>query len=258
MADTISLVTVSGTAAIDITAIAALVPPGKPGAPGAPGTSPTAASVASVLAANASFVAAVAAALPVITPVTPPVIPPVTPPSTGLDPHNTILSAGKFLWDTNFNYGGCSEADGQILFGAQCTVFTATATPSGGGGFLPVRNAPFFDSAGYTHLRLVLAPTRAGQSWQLVQPELPQNGVNDTPVPGGATVTIEGTYGPKPAVGVWATYDIPLSVIAPNGTNIWKWGLQDQMYWANGQNAAASALGLGNQYGCSLAQFITK
>lgn len=190
-------------------------------------------------------------------PITPPPVvvpPPVTPPpTTKLDPNNVVMKDGKFLWNTNFNYGGIAELNDAVFAGVPCTQFTATALPGGGGGWLPVFNAPFFNTAGYTKLRLVLAPTRAGQSWQLVSPELPQNGVNDTPVPGGQTVTIEGTYGPKPVVGQFATYDIPLSVIAPNGTRIWKFGVQDQMFWANNQNAA---LGAGNVWYCSLAEFI--
>lgn len=180
--------------------------------------------------------------------------PPPPPPVTGLDPSNVIMKDGVFLWDKNFNYNNLLEADNQVLFGTKCSVFTANMT-GGGGGWLPVKNS-FFSTKGYSKLRLVMAPTRPGQSWQLVQPELPANGVNDVPVPGGATVTVEGTYGPKPVVGVFATYDIPLSVIAPNGTSIWKFGVQDQMYWANGQNAAALALANGNQWAVALAEFI--
>lgn len=184
---------------------------------------------------------------PVIPPVTPPVTP---PPATGLDLSNVILKDGVFLWDKNFNYNNLNEEDNQVLFGVKCSIFVANSV-GGGGGWLPVKNS-FFSSKGYRALRLVMAPTRAGQSWQLVQPELPANGVNDTPVPGGQTVTVEGTYGPKPQVGVFATYEIPLSVIAPNGTSIWKFGVQDQMpYGSNPANAP------GNQWAISLAEFVT-
>lgn len=188
------------------------------------------------------------------------VTPPPPPPVTGApcSPNAVVMSAGVFFWNTNFNYGGLKETDNPppkttpptpapTFNGQPATLMTATALPSGGGGWLPVFNAPFFNTTGCKFLSLTLAPTRAGQSWQLVQPELPQNGVNDTPVPGGATVTVEN-YGPKPMPNVAATYKIPLSVIAPNGTLVWKFGVQDQMFWANGQGAAATALGAGNTW----------
>jgi hypothetical protein len=54
---------------------------------------------------------------------------------------------------------------------------------------------------------------------------------------------------------VFATYKIPLSVIAPNGTMLWKFGVQDQIFWANGQNAA---LGSGNQWYVADARFTTE
>lgn len=241
-------VPVTGTITIDGVAVpfSGTIP--APAA-GKDGVSPTPTSVASALAATPSFVSAVAAAVaPPATPVTPPVTTP--PPVTGLDPSNVILKDGVFLWDKNFNYNNLNEEDNQVLFGVKCSIFVANSV-GGGGGWLPVKNS-FFSSKGYRALRLVMAPTRAGQSWQLVQPELPANGVNDTPVPGGKTVTIEGTYGPMPQVGVFATYEIPLSVIAPNGTSIWKFGVQDQMpYGSNPANAP------GNQWAISLAEFIT-
>lgn len=83
MTDKMASVAVSGTALIDLTAIALLVPAGTPGVPGPPGPtgiSPSAAQVAAALAGTASFVAAVAAAMsgPVVTPPPPPPPPPLT------------------------------------------------------------------------------------------------------------------------------------------------------------------------------------
>lgn len=209
--------------------------------PGTPGTSPTAASVAAVLAATPSFVAAVAAAIapPVVTP---PVV--VPPPSTGLDPSFIVMTSGVFKWDKNFNYGGITETDGVTFAGQACTMFTGV-TPGGGGGWNPVKNV-FFNTTGYNFLQITLAPSRAGQSWQLNQPETPVNGVNDTPVPGANSVTIEN-YGPKPVVGVFATYKIPLHAGGLNmvaGQLVWKFGVQDQIN-ASGAN---TALGSGNQW----------
>jgi hypothetical protein len=169
-----------------------------------------------------------------------------------LDRNAVVLSDGVFRWSKNFNYGGIEETDGVTFAGQRAARFTANST-GGGGGWLPVNNR-FFNTTGYKYLQLTLAPTRPGQSWHLVQPELPQHGVNDTPVPGGATVAVED-YGPAPAVGVFATYKIPLSVIAPNGTMIWKFGVQDQIFWANGQNTALSN---GNQWYVADARFTTE
>jgi hypothetical protein len=170
-----------------------------------------------------------------------------------LDRNAVVANAGVFHWSKNFNYGGIDETDGVTFAGQRAIRFTASSKGGGGGGWLPVIDR-FFNTTGYKYLQLTLAPTRPGQSWQLVQPELPQHGVNDTPVPGGATVNVED-YGPAPEVGVFATYKIPLSVIAPNGTMLWKFGVQDQIFWANGQNAA---LGSGNQWYVADARFTTE
>jgi len=143
-------------------------------------------------------------------------------------PDAVVLSAGKFYWSGNFNYGGCVEKDRVTFAGKVASQFTATALPSGGGGWLPYKSAPsHFDTKGYNYYVVTLAPTRAGQTWQLVTPE----NAGDQPVPGATSVTIE-KYGPAPVPGVWATYKVPLhegGLNLPVGVVFWKVGIQDQM-----------------------------
>jgi hypothetical protein len=163
-------------------------------------------------------------------------------------PDVVVLSAGKFHWSGNFNYGGSIEKDAVTdPQGVLSSSFTATALPSGGGGWLPFRSS-FFNTTGYKFLQLTLKPTRAGQSWQLVQPENP----GDIPVPGANSVTVEN-YGPAPVVGQYGVYKIPLGVGGlnlPVGVTFWKFGLQDQMPYGS-QPANAK----GNVYYISDARF---
>jgi hypothetical protein len=160
--------------------------------------------------------------------------PPATPPSAA--PDVVVLSAGKFHWSGNFNYGGSVEKDAVLdLQGVRSSSFTATALPSGGGGWLPYRST-FFNTTGYGYLQLTLKPTREGQTWKVTQPE----NAGDIAVPGSTEAIVE-QFGPAPIVGQYGVYRIPLGVGGlnlPIGVTFWKFGLQDQMpYGPHPENA---------------------
>lgn len=175
--------------------------------------------------------------------------PPVVTPSASCN--GVVISNGKSNWPGNFNYGAIIETDGQTApDGSIAVKFTATALPSGGGGFLPWCQNPLgsvhvFDTTPYKFINLTLMATRPSQAWQLVQPDTAPPG--DNPVPGTVSLNI-GVSGQVP-INAWVTYKFALGAggigLVP-GQNIWKFGVQDQMYWVAGQNAAASALGAGN------------
>lgn len=162
-----------------------------------------------------------------------------------LDPNFVIMTGGAMEWSKNFNYSGLTETDGKTFQGQAASLFTSTAA-GGGGGWLPVEDA-FFDTTGYNFISITIAPTRSGQSWLLTPPEMPFNGVNDTPVPGAIAINLENYCTPKIAPNVFSVCKAPLHAGGLNmtvGQIMWKFGLQDQIN-ANGQNAA---LGNGNQW----------
>jgi hypothetical protein len=163
-----------------------------------------------------------------------------------VDPDFVILTGGVMKWSKNFNYSGMTETDGVTFQGQAASRFTATATPGGGGGWLPVEDA-FFDTTGYNFLSITIAPTRAGQSWLVTPPEMPLNGVNDTPVPGAVGVNLEKFCPVALQINVFQVCKVPLHSGGLNmavGQIMWKFGVQDQIN-AAGNNAA---LGNGNQW----------
>lgn len=181
----------------------------------------------------------------------------VTPPPTVADA--VVLSAGKFYWSGNFNYGGLVETDGVSFAGLVCSEFLATAS-GGGGGWLPHRDIGavpqpgHFDTTGYEFLQLTLAPTRPGQAWQGVVPDVPNTPTaTDHPVPGANSVNIND-FGPAPVVGQFSTYKIPLHAGGynmPPGVIIWKFGVQDQI----NSSGSDPALGHDNIWYISDARF---
>lgn len=162
-----------------------------------------------------------------------------------------VISNGKSNWTGNFNYGGLIETDNATApDGSIAVKMMATALPSGGGGYLPFCQNPagsvnVFDTTPYKFLNVTLMATRQQQAWQLVQPDTAPPG--DNPVPGTTSLNI-GVSGQVP-LNTWVTYKFALGaggIGLAVGQNIWKFGVQDQMFWVAGQNAAASALGAGN------------
>lgn len=228
----------------------------------------TAAGVVTVAVGATSTTVSIPAVTPPVVVVPPPPPPPVItpPPVLSASCSGNVILNGKSQWTGNFNYGGIIETDGATApDGSIAVKFTATALPAGGGGYLPICQNPagsknVFDTTPYKFVNLTLMATRPGQAWQLVRPDIFSPG-GDMAVPGSVSLDI-GVSGQVP-INTWVTFKyalgacppavtpapaVPCSggVNLPVGENIWKFGVQDQMYWVAGQNAAATALGAGN------------
>lgn len=174
-----------------------------------------------------------------------------------------VLASTTVNWD----YGNITQIGPVTYAGAnawQMNACTGTATATtqvcsqvpagGGGGWLnPFPSPGYFNSAGYNWVSVTLAPTRAGQVWLLGQPYVPNTATTtDVPVAGAVSIQDISKYGPKPQVGVYATYKIPLhcGVVAGDcgvnahvaGDILLKQGIQDQIN-SSGNNPT---LGAGN------------
>jgi hypothetical protein len=144
-------------------------------------------------------------------------------------------SAGSTFWvyyNGIFNWGGdysfvatanYKDTSGVPLSGAYDIAVTVTGAYGGflpyAGGIVPLWN---FDSSPYSYLTFAFKPTVANQAAQVFFVK-----VGDIPV-GVVVDPFNGQYGPKPQVGVWGTYRIPLSDLGVKGTSIYKFAIQDQ------------------------------
>ncbi len=156
----------------------------------------------------------------------PPVVvdpPPVTPPpATGT---SWVYYDGKFDWPGDYSFVAVpdyQDTSGEPLSGAYDIKVSIT---SAWGGWLPYALNWNFNSAPYTKLTFALKPTVANQVWNVYFVK-----VGDVPV----GIYIDPTqYGPKPVVGQWATYTIPLSVLGVQGDPIYKFCIHGESGLSN-------------------------
>ncbi len=119
---------------------------------------------------------------------------------------------GVFYWEGDFSFSGIvsyaditGDPEGDSAGpGPYDVMWTSAGT---GGGWQPYTPDQSFDLTPYNYLQLDLKPTTAGKTWTIYFEK-----TGDVGVGGQATLPSDanGTYGPTPVVGQWATYKIPL------------------------------------------------
>ncbi len=138
--------------------------------------------------------------------------------TSGGGPTNLVYSGGVFYWEGDYSYQGTAayaDTTGDPVGGPYDVMLTSTAQ----GGWQPWSPGANFDLSPYLYLQFDLKPTVAGEHWSVYF-----ENVGD--VYTGATVGVpsdaNGTYGPTPVVGQWATYKVPLSGmnVGPGTSNI--------------------------------------
>ena len=138
-----------------------------------------------------------------------------------------VYGVGVFHWEGDYSYGGTvsyTDQSGEPSNGPYDVMFTSTDQ----GGWQPWAPGSSFDLTGYAYLEIDLKPTTAGKSWNVYFEKVGDVGV-------GAEATLpsdaNGTYGPTPLVGEWASYKIPLANmnVGPGTSNvvIYKFGVHD-------------------------------
>jgi hypothetical protein len=137
-----------------------------------------------------------------------------------------VYHNGTFNWGGDYSFvatANYKDMSGASLSGSYDIAVTVTGAYGGflpfAGGLVPLWN---FDSSPYSYLTFAFKPTVANQSAQVFFVK-----VGDIPV-GVVVNPFSGQYGPKPQVGVWSTYKIPLSDLGVKGTSIYKFAIQDQ------------------------------
>lgn len=157
-------------------------------------------------------------------PATPPVTTPpvVTPPAAGTF---WIYRQGVFNWGGDYSFGGLT-VNYKDTVGKPGSFDIACSLHGQWGGFLPYAGGTVplwnFDATPYNALTFAFKPTLANQTAQVYFVK-----VNDVPV-GVVVDPFSGKYGPKPQVGTWASYSIPLADLGVKGTSVYKFAIQDQ------------------------------
>ena len=135
-------------------------------------------------------------------------------PTAGSGPSTSpnVYVNGVFYWMGDYSFNGTvayaditgnpqSDAAGP---GPYDVMFTSASV---GGGWQPFSPTAAYDLTGYKYLQIDLKPTTSGKTWNVYFEKVGDIGV-------GAQATLpadaNGTYGPAPIVGQWATYKIPL------------------------------------------------
>jgi hypothetical protein len=139
-----------------------------------------------------------------------------TPPASGT---SWVYYNGVFDWPGDYSYAATADytdTSGAPLSGK----YDIKVTTSPWGGWLPYAQNWNFNSVGYTKLTFSLKPTQANQTWNVYFVK-----VGDIPV--GIYLDVLN-YGPKPVVGQWATYTVPLADLGVLNTSIYKFCIQDQ------------------------------
>ncbi len=124
---------------------------------------------------------------------------------------NVVYGSGKFNWAGDWSFAGTPN------YAPPNLTFTVTGA---WGCWLPYAPNETFNTAGLTHITLVLQPTQANQKWSLSFYT-----AGDVLIQPGIDIS---AYGPAPVVGQWGTYIIPLTAVGVTGQPIMKFGLQDQ------------------------------
>jgi len=147
---------------------------------------------------------------------------------TSVQPGSTfwVYYNGIFNWGGDYSFvatANYTDKTGVPLSGSYDIAVTITSAYGGflpyAGGAVPLWN---FDSSPYSYLTFAFKPTVANQAAQVYFVK-----VGDIPV-GVVVDPFNGQYGPKPQVGVWGTYRIPLSDLGVKGTSVYKFAIQDQ------------------------------
>lgn len=143
---------------------------------------------------------------------------------------------GVFYWMGDYNYSGtssyCDETGDPQADAAgpgPCDVMAASNSGQMG-GWQPYTPNGTFDLSRYTYMYVDLKPTQDGTTWKVYFEKAGDVGV-------GAQVMLpsdsNGTYGPTPQPGVWATYKIPLANmnVGPQTGNpvVFKFAFQDHI-----------------------------
>jgi hypothetical protein len=121
---------------------------------------------------------------------------------------NLVYSKGVFYWEGDYSLGTAVYADttGSPVGGPFDVMFVSP----GNGYWQPWAPGQKIDLSAYNYLNMDLKPTTSSKEWGVACFE-----VGDVQV--GTPVTLpsdaNGTYGPTPQVGVWATYKIPLKTL---------------------------------------------
>jgi hypothetical protein len=143
---------------------------------------------------------------------------------------------GVFYWMGDYNYSGTSaycdktgDPQGDSAGPGPCDVMFVNGNGQHGGWQPYVPNGKF-DLSAYNYMYVDLKPTQAGASWNMYYEKVGDVGV-------GVQITLpadaNGTYGPAPQPGVWATYKIPLKNlnVGPQTANpiVFKFCIQDYL-----------------------------
>ena len=131
-----------------------------------------------------------------------------------------VYHDGKFAWPGDYSFVATPDyrdKSGVPTSGRYDIKVTVTEP---WGGWQPYATGWVFDTTPYNFLRFAFKPTQPEQRAQVYFML-----VGDKPV--GKAVDIFN-YGPKPVVGQWAVYTIPLADIGVAHTKIYKFALQDQ------------------------------
>ena len=137
-----------------------------------------------------------------------------------------VFKNGIFNWGGDYSFTATAnykDMSGASVSGSYDIAVTLTGAYGGylpyAGGIVPLWN---FDASPYNYLTFAFKPTVANQTAQVFFVK-----VGDIPV-GVVVNPFSGQYGPKPQVGVWGTYRIPLSDLGVKGTSVYKFAIQDQ------------------------------
>jgi hypothetical protein len=155
----------------------------------------------------------------------------------GVSPY--VYVNGQFYWEGDYSYGGqalnYTDTTGKPANGTYDVMWTAEPSAGGWQPYSPGKN---FDTSAYRYIYVDLKPTRSGQTFGM---SFALVGDVAATGPYGGAVTLpsdaNGTYGPVPQVGVWATYKIPLVYMnvgagSPN-LNIYKFQIWSTTYYAD-------------------------
>jgi hypothetical protein len=161
---------------------------------------------------------------------------------TGPSTSPNVYVNGVFYWEGDFSFSGTvsyadTTGDPQGDSAGPGPYDVMWTSSGAGGGWQPYTPAENFDLTPYKYLQLDLKPTTANKTWTVYFEK-----VGDVTVGAQATLPSDsnGTYGPTPVVGEWATYKIPLQNMnvgaltanpvilkfavgdgAPTETNVW-------------------------------------
>ncbi len=138
--------------------------------------------------------------------------PPPPPPTAGT---SWVYHNGTFYWPGDWSWSGTGGAP---TSGSYDVAFHLLGQ---WGGWLPYAPNRSFSLAPYKYLIISIKTTVPNQPIHIFF-----DAANDTPI-GTFIDPVAGGFGPKPVVGQWSLYKIPLSAFGISGATILKFGVQD-------------------------------